>query len=198
MPADELSDLLARARVGCAESARLLVGRYSDAVRRVVRRCLDQRLRSIFDSTDFVQLVWTDFFADCLRRETFCSADGLVTFLVRMGLNKVQEAKRRHVEAARRTVTRTEPLEEEPPARPPTSEQAVDAADDLHQLLRALPPVWQEALTLLRDGHSQSEVARKLRVSERTVARILERVRHRRAGQAQPHGGRPLGASRPD
>ena len=60
---DEFRALMQRLREGSDEAAWQLVEQYGEPIRRAVRRALSARLRPQFDSLDFVQLVWSSFFA---------------------------------------------------------------------------------------------------------------------------------------
>src|SRR5262249_16320651 len=77
----DLEGLLARARGGCQEAAAELVRQYSKPMQVVVRRRLDQRLRSAFDSLDFVQDAWKSFFRTVIHEETFTDPQRFVGFL---------------------------------------------------------------------------------------------------------------------
>lgn len=54
---DDFFYLIGRVREGSEDAAWQLVERYGGHIRRTVRRALDPRLRSKFDSLDFVQSV---------------------------------------------------------------------------------------------------------------------------------------------
>src|SRR6478736_4128141 len=58
----EFAALIEQVRAGSQEAAWTLVEKYGRDVQRFVRRTLHQRLRSKFDSLDFVQIVWGSFF----------------------------------------------------------------------------------------------------------------------------------------
>ena len=86
---DDFRDLMRRVHEGSEDAAWQLVGQYGDPIRRAVRRALNARLRSKFDSLDFVQLVWSSFFRDRGRLDRFNHPEELVAFLVTMARNKV-------------------------------------------------------------------------------------------------------------
>src|SRR5262249_37664481 len=86
----KLKALLARARDGCQEAAAELVRRFSTPMQLAVRRHLNQRLRSAFDSFDFVQDAWKSFFRTVIHEETFTDPQRFVAFLSAMCVNKVR------------------------------------------------------------------------------------------------------------
>src|SRR5262245_56507736 len=97
-PASSFEELLARARAGDRGAIGQLVTEYSDPVRRVVRRLLQERLRRQFDSADFVQSVWASFVGLSAASYTFTTPEELVAFLSRVAYNKVIETTRKKLE----------------------------------------------------------------------------------------------------
>jgi RNA polymerase sigma factor (sigma-70 family) len=62
------------------------------------------------------------------------------------------------------------------PGRQPTPSQLLIAEEEWRRLLLGLPPHHRQMLVLLRQGHTQEEVARQLGFNEKTVRRVLERA----------------------
>ena len=58
----DFPSLMQQISMGSEDAAWELVERYGELIRRAVRRVLNKKLRSKFDSLDFVQLVWSSFF----------------------------------------------------------------------------------------------------------------------------------------
>lgn len=182
--ADELRDLIARASRGCPEAARRLHDRYSGPVRRVVRRLLHERLRQQYDSVDFVQSVWASFFA-LPRDGDFTTPHALVAFLSDVAYKKVAEKTRQRLGTLRYDLNREVPLDEadtdasgEPllEANTPTPSQHAQADERWLRLLEGLPPGYQLALQMLRDGHSHAEIADRLGVDRKSIRRLLDRL----------------------
>jgi RNA polymerase sigma factor (sigma-70 family) len=182
-PVNPMAKLLERARIGDQDAARELYDKFAEPIRRVIRLRLERRehahrLRRVIDSADILQSVWADFFDRCLRRESFASPDELVAFLSQMARHKGDASIRKHLNAEKRSLTRQVALEPELANRLPAPQQAIDASDEFQHLLDSLPRDWeQQALLLLRDGHSQEEVAALLHIDVRTLRRLLERLR---------------------
>ena len=57
----EFAQLMQRVRAGDPRAAQEVFDRYSEPIRRVVRRYLHQRLRAQYDSIDILQTVWASF-----------------------------------------------------------------------------------------------------------------------------------------
>ena len=105
-----LSELLERALKDSETSAQEIVDRYGTYILRAVRRRLNKKLRSKFDSTDFVQAVWASFFALTPERLQFERPKELVDFLMGLARNKVVDAVRQRMETQKYDVNRELPL----------------------------------------------------------------------------------------
>jgi RNA polymerase sigma factor (sigma-70 family) len=92
---DDFRDLMRRVQGGSEEAARELVEKYGDTIRRAVRRTLNRRLRSRFDSLDLVQIVWGSFFRRPAYDPRFDRPEQLAAFLLGMVKNKVLQEDRR-------------------------------------------------------------------------------------------------------
>jgi RNA polymerase sigma factor (sigma-70 family) len=175
-----LRDLLARIRAGDENAARELLTRYEPQVRLVVRRQLPKLLRSRFDSIDFLQSVWGSFF----RRMKSASGEFedpqyLVAFLARAARNKV-------IDEYRRALSQKQDKRLEEPlwgarglAGDVDSPSEVAQAHEAFSLLRErLPENRRGILELKAQGLTSREIGERLGLSERTVRRVLEELRH--------------------
>jgi RNA polymerase sigma factor (sigma-70 family) len=180
-----LRTLLARIRDGDEEAARELLKRYEAQVRLVVRRQLPKLLRSRFDSLDFLQSVWGSFF----RRvqggvEDLEDPRNLVAFLARAARNKVIDEYRRAA-SLKHDIRREEPLWSDDgrprdlEAKLETASELVEAEEALGRLRQLLPDDRHEVLELKARGLSSREIGDRLGLSERTVRRVIEDLRHR-------------------
>lgn len=175
--------LMQRVQEGCPEASQQLFERYQQHVLRVVRRRLHQKLRSKFDSGDFVQAVWASFFSLDLGRHHFDSPEALVGFLGSLARNKVIEEVRHRLHTLKHDVTREQPLYDssghptgEVAARQPTPSEIAVAREQWARLLEEQPEQHQRILVLLRQGHSPSEVAQQLGLSIKTVRRLIHKL----------------------
>jgi RNA polymerase sigma-70 factor (ECF subfamily) len=179
---DEFRELMERVREGSEDAARELLNRYGEHILRVVRRKLHRELRSKFDSVDFVQAVWASFFADIPHRGNFDQPQALIAFLVTLAQNKVVEAVRQRMKTQKYNINRERPLEAaaagggKVASRDPTPSQVAIANDEWRRLLAELPDRYHRMLVLLREGHTQKDIARELGVNEKTVRRVLDKL----------------------
>jgi DNA-directed RNA polymerase specialized sigma24 family protein len=182
LPPGELVELLRRARDGDHEAARQIVERYSTILRPIIRRRLDERLHSAYDSVDILQSVWRDFFLKEQFKQAFESPENLLAFLREMSFNKVRQVHRNNLGTQKRGRSRQIDLPDDLTDPLPPPDQAAAERDDWDAKLRELPPQWRRALIMLREGHTQAEVARFLGIHERTRERFLARARQGQAG----------------
>jgi RNA polymerase sigma-70 factor (ECF subfamily) len=174
--------LMARVREGSHDAAVELQRTYGDHIVRAVRRRLPRQLRPKFDSVDFVQDVWASFFRG--PHGDFVSADHLIAFLTRVARNKVVDATRQRLYSHKHDVNRERPLapqtagqeEQKLFAREATPSEAAIGRELWEQMLAGQPPAYRLALGLLRDGMTQEQVAAELKLSRKTVQRILNRA----------------------
>src|SRR5262245_28203038 len=92
---EEFLDLMRRVQEGDEQAAEELYECYRESILREVRRRLHQRLRSRFDSCDFVQSVLKSFFGRVTKTCQFDSPQALVAYLKKMALFKVVDAYRK-------------------------------------------------------------------------------------------------------
>lgn len=173
--------LIRRVQHGCTEAARELHELYGPHVERTVRRYLHEKLRSKYDSTDFVQDVWASFFVDAAEKR-FETPQELVAFLTRMARNKVAEAVRTRMVRQKYNINREQPFQPSPtgsipfPAVQPTPSEIVMGREAWDKLLQTVPLVHRRILLLLRDGKSPDRIAEEVGVSRKTVTRVIRKA----------------------
>jgi RNA polymerase sigma factor (sigma-70 family) len=186
MPNDEeFNELLRRARAGDNGAIRDFLSQFEEEVRTMVRSRLPRKLRTQFDSTDFVQSVWQSFLVDPDSRD-FENVEHLRGFLFGMVRNKVREQHRRLTKTEKYDLAREERLyvrrgDREVPREvvspDPSPSKAMQAADRMAQLMAGRTPLEIEVLTLRRQGLTFVEIAARTGINERTVRRVIETVR---------------------
>jgi RNA polymerase sigma factor (sigma-70 family) len=156
---------------------------YGPFIRAAVRRQLHPRLRTRFDSLDFVQDVWASFFALPTERYHFDTPQALQAFLVRMAYNRVIEVFRQRFGTQKDDITRETSSDEEDdmrvqiPSNSPTPSQWVIAGETWEQLLSRLPSAHRKILERLREGYTYEDIARLSNVSVSTVDRVVRRLK---------------------
>ena len=191
MPSDpqDFHALIERVLARDEDAARELTEEYGPHLIRAVRRHLNQKLRAKFDSRDFVQDVWASFFADLPTENTFKRPSDLAAFLACLARNKVVDTVRQRMTGQKFNVNREQSLDEgrssspqhQLAARQPTASMIAMTEEQWEQLLQRQPPVYRRILILLREGASSADAAREVGVSERTVRRLINKLRCRSA-----------------
>jgi RNA polymerase sigma factor (sigma-70 family) len=182
---DEFAELLRRARAGESAAIRDFLEQFEQEVRTMVRSRLPRKLRTQFDSTDFVQSVWQSFFVESDSRD-FDNVEHVRRFLFGMVRNKVREQHRRLTRTEKYDLAREERLyvrkgDREVPREvvspDPSPSAAVQATDRMAQLTAGRSPLEIEVLTLRRQGLTFVEIAERTGINERAVRRVIEAIR---------------------
>lgn len=175
----EFERLMERIRQGDTEAARQLFDSYGEAIKQVVRRRLHRRLRSEFDSLDFVQDAWASFFHIPPERCTFQTPEELMAFLRRLVENKVIDAYRQRLGTEKRDPYKVQPLQagtQDVDARQPTPSQVVMAEEEWQRMVRNRSPKLRQALEMLRAGYSRREIAENLGLNPKRFQRLLQQL----------------------
>jgi RNA polymerase sigma factor (sigma-70 family) len=170
---------LQRAIAGSQEDIHRLIDEYGHCIQRVVRRRLDTRLRSKFDSLDFVQMVWASFFRDAGQLERFHAPEEFVRFLVTMARNKVIDEERRRLMGARYNCTQEtsyDDLQQPAGASAATPSQFAIAREQLEKMVSTESERDREVIRLRLNGASFVEISKTLGINERTARRVVERL----------------------
>jgi RNA polymerase sigma-70 factor (ECF subfamily) len=186
---DDFSDCMTRAKAGDPAAIRDILSRFEKEVRIMVRARLPRKLRSQFDSIDFVQAVWQSFFSDFQREERrFETEQHLRKFLAGVVRNKVFEQHRRLTRTEKYDLAREERLyvrrgDRDVPrdvvSPEPSPSQAAQASDRLEQLTAGRSSLEVRVITLRHQGMTFAEIATETGVNERTARRIIDLARSR-------------------
>jgi RNA polymerase sigma-70 factor (ECF subfamily) len=187
---DDVRQLVERCRAGDNEAARQLFAQYVDRLVAVARRRLSTPLQGRVDPEDIVQSVFRTFFgrlkAGRFRLE---EQDDLCKLLVRITVNKALR------QVAFQKAAKRDPGHEDPGgdrllelmAREPDPEDAVAFLDQLQAFMAAQLPQDRRVLELRLQGYGTQEIARQLGIVDRSVRRVLERIK----GQAKQYDWSP-------
>lgn len=185
----EFQEFLDRVLRGDAEAAAQLLEIYGPHVLRLVRRRLSHRLRSRFDSVDFVQSVWASVFREPDRLRRMMHPDELVQFLRAMARNKLSDETRRSFRTLKRSVWRETSMQEvaaqagvapefRDERQPEPSDVAV-AREQWDRIFGQSRRRHREIVALRFLGNTFAEIAEQLRIHERTARKIVGRMLRR-------------------
>jgi RNA polymerase sigma factor (sigma-70 family) len=176
-------ELMSQMRSGSTEAAWELVELYGPHIRAVVRRMLDERMRTMFDSEDFAQAVWASVIRMQDRLRDIDEPRRFVGFLAALARNKVVDEVRRRKQTLKHDIRRTRSLDDShfrpgaavaaPQATP--SQWAI-AREKWTKLLASQPEKYRRVLELRLSGATYTEIAAELEINERTARRVVERL----------------------
>jgi RNA polymerase sigma-70 factor, ECF subfamily len=174
------------ARDPAAES--LVVGRFTIQLVSLARRQLADRICQKTSPEDAVQSAFKSFFKRLRRGKfDFDSWDGLWSLLALITVRKCS-ARRAHFLSARRDVRRETPLSTTfvdgdspfiPVSREPRPEEVLVLTELVAQLLHGSNEAEQQIVQLRLQGFTTTEICQMLGRADRTVRRVLARVRRK-------------------
>lgn len=180
----DFRQLIERIQGGSTTAVQELLNRYGSYLLLAVRKQLNRKLRSKYDSHDFVQDVWASFFKKSLNGYSFQHPNDLAGFLMRLARNKVVNVVRQRLQGQKYNVNRECSLHQmdyslatDVPDDGQTPSQILMRQEEWDLLLRAQPPVYRRVLVLYRQGLDAAAIAREMNVHVRTINRILAKVR---------------------
>jgi RNA polymerase sigma factor (sigma-70 family) len=180
--AEDTAELLERWKAGDQTAAAELFERYAARLVALTRSRLSPQLVQRFDPEDVVQSAYRSFFvAARAGRYDLQHGTDLWQLLVTITLHKLHHQVR-HNSAGKRDVERERSLDEQSPslaplAREPSPIEAIALTDQVEQLMRSLQPLERHTLQLRLQGYQLDEIAEQTQRGERTVRRILERIK---------------------
>jgi RNA polymerase sigma-70 factor (ECF subfamily) len=186
VPQDSFEGLMSRLQAGDQDAASELFDRFARSLTSLARQRLDHRLREKVDPEDVVQSVYRTFFrrfAD--GRFSLDGWDGLWALLTTITVRKCGRWRERFTAAGRDVGAEVSlgalaggvPLE--CLAREPSPVEAATLADLLESLLGALEAGDRAIIALRLQGYTPGEIALQLGRPERTVFRVISRVKGR-------------------
>lgn len=174
-------DVLAEWEAGSEPAAAEIVARYGRRLLALVRERLSPALDRRFDEEDVVQSTFRSFFVRARDGRFACDELGdLWRLLAAIAVNKLRRSVATHV-AEKRSVRGTRSLADVsgfgPVGREPSVSTLAVLADELNAL--AVDDDERRVLEARMSGATNAEIAAELGCAERTVRRIVERIRDR-------------------
>ena len=182
---DSLLSFFPRLQQGDEDAATDVFNRFSGRLVRLAATRLDQRMQATVDAEDVIQSVWRSFFRRQKAGEFhFEHWDEVWSLLVLMTVRgcarraKAGHAQKRDIDREIRFAADNEdaiPLQALD--RQPLPDEAAMLADLISNLLGQLDERQQQIVTLRLQGYSIEEIAQQVSRTERTVIRVLNRLR---------------------
>jgi RNA polymerase sigma-70 factor (ECF subfamily) len=180
-------DLMTHLRDGRNDAAAQVFQRFANRLIVLARKQLDPKILQKVDPEDVMQSVFRSFLARTAAGQLgeFNTWDNLWAILVVMTRRKCGR-RTDYFYAARRDVRRETPTNSteddnasavEIPDEEPTPHEAAVLAETVELLLSDLQGRQREILTLSLQGYTPVEISTRLKCTERTVYRVLDRVK---------------------
>jgi RNA polymerase sigma factor (sigma-70 family) len=180
-PMNEENDfrvLMCRVRGGSPDAICELICKYEGYIRRAVRRAMDPKLRSKFDSMDFVQLAWKSFFRVPRHAHRIETGRDFIAYVAKIARNKVL-MEDRHRRTQKHNIRREVPLSmgsEDAVAREPQPMDTAIALERLEHLLKSQTPLHRKIIELRLQGDTFTEIGKKLNIDLHTAQRFISRL----------------------
>jgi RNA polymerase sigma-70 factor (ECF subfamily) len=186
MDPEQSGKLMARWQAGDQQAAAELFRRYANRLVALARTRLSSKLGRRVDPEDIVQSVYRSFFTAAREGRYDLQRGGdLWRLLVAITVHKVQMCGKRNARQ-KRSVDREQTFAGEDSllgigaevlAHGPSPVAALALAEELEQLMSRLEPAQRRILELRLQGYQLEEIASQVQCGQRTVRRILERVK---------------------
>ncbi len=178
----EFRIVMDQVREGSDEAIWRLIEDYGPHIKRVVRRKLDRRMRSKFDSIDFVQMVWASFFRNPDGMCSFDHPQDFVRYLASLAKHKVIEEYRRRIQTQKYNVRRecslqdSEVVDHSVAGHQATPSQIAIARERYEKILSDQPERNRSVVQMRIGGATYDEIGRHLGIHERTARKIIHRL----------------------
>jgi RNA polymerase sigma-70 factor (ECF subfamily) len=171
-------DLMRRVRQGDNAAAEQIYTQYANRVIGLARSRLSNPIRQKEDPDDVAQSVFKSFFrAQQAGQFQLEDREGLWKILFVITLRKCARRYERY--RAQSRDARKEVALEDDVAHEPAPEEAVLLTETVEELLRDLHDRERPILVLALNGHTPEEISTRIGRTERTVYRVLKRVREK-------------------
>jgi len=184
--------LLRQLQEGSHEAARELAETYGEHVLRCVRSRLPRRLRSRYDSIDFVQLVWKSVFTEPEKLAKLRDADQFVRFLAGIARNKVAFVDR-ELQSIKKDIDREVRLDEgapdvgrHPASRDPTPSSIASFREQWDELVEQQSQRDGQVVQMRYEGSTFVEIAELLDIDESTARKVIRRLKRRKPPTPKP------------
>ena len=176
------AELLKLWKSGSQQAAQVLVDRYMLRLTALTQSRLSRLLMRRLDADDIVLSAWRSFFVAANRsRLQVPDDDNLWPLLATFTLRKLQRQAQRQL-ADRRNMAREMSLNDDDDwqelvSREPAPDDAAQLTNDIEALLARLEPTDREIMMYRLQGEELEAIAVRMKCSERTVRRAMQRIR---------------------
>jgi len=182
LPGDQ--GCIERWKAGDQGAAAKLYYRYVERLVNLAQRRLSSKLAARVDPEDIVQSVFRSFFLRAKQGKfVFKGDDDIWKLLVQITIHKTLKQVAHHRRGKRDAAAEVPAIAGDVDllvsylSREPTPEEAAIFVDELAFFLRNQRPEDGKIIEMRLEGFDQVEIAERLGVSDRTIRRLMERIR---------------------
>jgi RNA polymerase sigma-70 factor (ECF subfamily) len=183
--ADDSLQLMERYRQGDQDAARALFARYVGRLTSLASSRLSSKLSRRIDAEDVVQSAYRSFFVRAREGQyELLNSGDLWRLLAVITLNKLRRKVEHHTAGKRRIDQEqneggdgSTPLCHEAITREPSPAETLAVLEEVELLTRGLTDVQRRMVELRLQGYLVEEIAEEVARSERTVRRVLDKVK---------------------
>jgi DNA-directed RNA polymerase specialized sigma24 family protein len=196
--------LLAQHQAGDQDAATAIFDRYAERLRVLVGQRLSSSVRRRFDSDDVIQSTFRSFFCQAeAGRDHLDQPGDLWRLLAAIALNKLR-ARANAERASKRDLRQELHFEDDVDGAgmaglvasdEPRPEEVLAASEVLLRTMRLLDPLPLQVLSKVFQSYGNAEIAKSLGVSERTVRRTIQHIRHKLTDDLLERSPSRVGAS---
>jgi RNA polymerase sigma factor (sigma-70 family) len=186
MSDETVAKLVERCRKGDSQAEEKLFERHLQSLMVLVRGRISRKLKSRFDPEDVVQSAYRSFFGGLGKGQFSIAGEAdLWRLLAAITLHKLHRKVAREL-AKKRTPQKEQRLGDGgslaglPPdvaAKAPTPSEAAALIEELELVMSSLDSLQRRMLELRLQGHTVEEIASETNRSERTVRRLLDKLK---------------------
>ena len=179
-PSQSFQRLLCQIEGGSEEAIWRLVEDLSPHVYRVVKRRMSSSLSRRIGVSDVVQATWASFLIRERDLAKFKTEDELRAYIVGIAMNELRMSARAHLRTEARDCRREIPIEVDteglPVAMEPSPSEVIGFRENWKLFIEQQPEHYQQIVRLRIEGCTLAEIAQRLRINERTVRRVLNKL----------------------
>ena len=175
---DRFVRLMTRVKLGDEAAVAELVGVCERTVQHAVRRAGKSVVRNAFDTVDFAQDVWREFFSKSIRKYEFTTPDALLGFLANMAQKCVFAQLRRVGTKLPPVATASIAACETEHSGDGTPDNIVAATEIWENILKNATDGSREILVRFLAGETKPQIAEATGASIRTINRVLRNTRN--------------------
>lgn len=177
---DDFRDLVSRAEGGSQGAIWELVESLSPHVHRLIGKRMGPALRQRVGVSDIIQATWASFLLGDQPLSAFEDEDALRAYVCSIAMNKLRMSIRANLGSqardARRETSSAYALADVPASDEPTPSEVFVFRESWNSFMDSQPEHYRQIVALRLEGLTYPVIAERLRLNERTVRRVLQKL----------------------